>query len=261
MTVRSWRQFTAQDGLPANGVVAIDEDSAGWLWFGTEDGAARVDPATLNLSSAAWPTLPTATPPAKATREPTPTQAARVATPTAQRLPTPTPCGLSPAEAFAPPTATRQISDRLGCPSAEATAGRAAFQPFEAGLMIWRMDNREIDVLAADGSWQRTMDTWDESSRPMTLPSPHQRGCFNRSEGSERCGGSNWGEPALSWAGRWPRSSPMTCGHSPLRAARWSPDPAQRCTSYTPTELGRASKDPETRPTEGQEERAIWTSG
>ena len=46
----NWRQFTAQDGLPSNQVYAIAEDADGWLWFGTRNGAARVDPTTLNLS-------------------------------------------------------------------------------------------------------------------------------------------------------------------------------------------------------------------
>ncbi len=47
---QTWHQFSARDGLPHDHVYAIAEDAAGWLWFGTFDGAARVDPATLNLT-------------------------------------------------------------------------------------------------------------------------------------------------------------------------------------------------------------------
>jgi ligand-binding sensor domain-containing protein len=48
---KDWRQFTARDGLPHDQVYAIAEDADGWLWFGTANGAARVNPATLDLTS------------------------------------------------------------------------------------------------------------------------------------------------------------------------------------------------------------------
>ena len=35
--------FTDRDGIPQNTVMALDFDSAGYLWIGTEDGAARYD--------------------------------------------------------------------------------------------------------------------------------------------------------------------------------------------------------------------------
>ncbi|MBN1811745.1 MAG: hypothetical protein JXA14_07910 [Anaerolineae bacterium] len=48
---RTWQQLTAMDGLPGNGLFAIAEDADGWLWFGTNNGAACVDPATLAWES------------------------------------------------------------------------------------------------------------------------------------------------------------------------------------------------------------------
>jgi hypothetical protein len=140
---QAWQQFTAQNGLPDNAVAAIAEDADGWLWFGTRNGAARVDPAALDLSPVAWPA-------------PTPTPTRRVA-------PTPTPCALSPAEPFALAYASEEVAARLGCPVAEATATNAAFQSFEQGLMFWRADRRDIDVLHTDGWWAGYDDTWDES--------------------------------------------------------------------------------------------------
>jgi photosystem II stability/assembly factor-like uncharacterized protein len=59
---QSWRQFTAQDGLPDNEVYAVAEDTRGQLWFGTAQGAAHLDPSTLNLSPVAWTPLPTPAP-------------------------------------------------------------------------------------------------------------------------------------------------------------------------------------------------------
>jgi hypothetical protein len=51
---RAWRDFTPSDGLPGNIVECIAEDAAGQLWFGTANGAAHVDPATLGLSPVSW---------------------------------------------------------------------------------------------------------------------------------------------------------------------------------------------------------------
>jgi Two component regulator propeller len=158
---QAWRQFTAQDGLPSNEVVAIAEGADGWLWFGTGSGAARVDPATLKLAAVTWPALPTPAPTAHIT--PTPT-------PVAQIAPTPAPCGQLSAEPFATVYRDSQIAARLGCPTAEAATTPAAFQPFELGLMFWRANERRIDVLQADGTWQRFIDTWDES-QPAYDPS------------------------------------------------------------------------------------------
>jgi hypothetical protein len=148
---QAWQQFTAQDGLPDNAVAAMAEDTDGWLWFGTRNGAARVDPAALDLNPVAWPALPETTP-------------------TPQVVPTPTPCALLPAEPFAAALADEEIAAHIGCPVAEATTTGAAFQPFEQGLMFWRADRRDIDVLHTDGWWAGYTDTWDES-QPVDDPS------------------------------------------------------------------------------------------
>jgi hypothetical protein len=154
-----WRQFTAQDGLPANDVSAIAQDAGGsplggdqgWLWFGTENGAARVDPATLDLSPVTWPSAPTPT------SRPGPTLAP------AQMTPTPAPCALPPAEPFAAMHADRRIAEKLGCPLAGPLTTPAAFQPFEQGLMFWRADQHTVYVLNADGRVASYPDTWDDS--------------------------------------------------------------------------------------------------
>ena len=113
----------------------------------------RADPATLDLSPVDWPASPTPTP----------------APPV---VPTPTPCALSPAEPFAAAYADEngEVAARLACPLAEATVTGAAFQPFERGLMFWRADRRDIDVLHTDGWWAGYDDTWDES-QPVDDPS------------------------------------------------------------------------------------------
>jgi hypothetical protein len=166
---RAWRQFTAEDGLPANEVTAIAEDARGLLWFGTDEGAAYVDPAALNLSAVSWLPLPIPAP----TPRGAPTAARPTPTPKAQALPTRTTCDLKPADSFAPALQDGQVARRLGCPSAEAAITRAAFQPFERGLMLWLADERAILVLSANGVWLRYLDTWDESQPdqdPTLLP-------------------------------------------------------------------------------------------
>ena len=45
-----------------------------------------------------------------------------------------------------------------------------AFQPFERGLMFWRADRRDINLLHSDGWWVGYDDTWDES-QPVDDPS------------------------------------------------------------------------------------------
>ena len=141
---QAWWQVTAQDGLPHNEVVVIAEDAKGQLWFGTRNGAARVDPDALNLTPVSW---------------------------TLQVAPTRLPdvCELSPAEPFAAAHADKKIAARLACPTDEATVTWAAFQPFERGLMFWRADLGDIDVLHVDGWWAGYDDTWDET-QPVDDP-------------------------------------------------------------------------------------------
>lgn len=158
---QAWRQFTAQEGLPANQIAAIAEDADGWLWFGTDKGAARVDPATLGLSTPTWPT-------------PRPTPTAAAPSPTPRVAPTPAPCALAPAPAFAAVAADESIAGRLGCPAGEAVTTPAAFEPFERGIMLWRQDRRQIYALQAEGTWASYADTWEDSQPPSdaTLTPP-----------------------------------------------------------------------------------------
>lgn len=169
---RTWQQFTAQEGLPANGVAAIAEEPGGWLWFGTELGAARIDPATLNLSPVVWPATPTQAPPIPTPRpgaSPAP-KATPTRTPAPKASPTPKPCLLVPAAPFVSTYAQGRTGERLGCPSAGLATTPAAFQPFERGQMFWRGDEKAIYVLNADGTWARYVDTWD-ASQPAYDPS------------------------------------------------------------------------------------------
>ncbi|OQY22996.1 MAG: hypothetical protein B6I34_05110 [Anaerolineaceae bacterium 4572_32.1] len=143
---QAWQQFTAQDGLPHNDVAAIAQDTAGQLWFGTRNGAARVEPSALKLNPVAWPTQPA----------PTPTS-------------NPVTCTLPPHDSFAAAYADQDTAARLGCPLAEAAISGAAFQTFEHGLMFWRAASQTIDVLHADGKWTRYNDTWNET-QPLDDP-------------------------------------------------------------------------------------------
>jgi hypothetical protein len=149
---RSWQQFTAQDGLPANDVLALAEDAEGWLWFGTENGAARVDPRQIDLAIVNWPQAP----------EPTPT--AEVVAP-------PTPCALPVDSSFSAALDASALGARLGCPVSEAILIQGAFQPFEYGAMLWRVDELAVLVLREGGPWSQYSDTFDETKDPLYDPS------------------------------------------------------------------------------------------
>ncbi len=49
-----WWDFTTRDGLPSDHVSSMAEDADGRLWFGTTNGAAYVDPRTINLHKIEW---------------------------------------------------------------------------------------------------------------------------------------------------------------------------------------------------------------
>lgn len=38
-----FKHFDTSDGLPSNTVLCMTEDSYGFMWFGTKDGACRYD--------------------------------------------------------------------------------------------------------------------------------------------------------------------------------------------------------------------------
>ena len=50
----------------------------------------------------------------------------------------------------------------IGCPLSPERGIRTAVQPFEAGLLLWRADNREIIVLRVDGVVSTYQDTYQE---------------------------------------------------------------------------------------------------
>jgi len=47
----TFRRLTTSDGLPNNGVDALVADPSGQLWASTDDGVARIDPATFAIQS------------------------------------------------------------------------------------------------------------------------------------------------------------------------------------------------------------------
>jgi len=47
----AFRRLTVSDGLPNNGVDALVADATGQVWASTDDGLARIDPATLSILS------------------------------------------------------------------------------------------------------------------------------------------------------------------------------------------------------------------
>jgi serine/threonine-protein kinase len=123
---------------------------------------------------------------------PTNTSTPLPVTPTSTTTPSPT---LSPTSTLAPPTPSpspRPLADctppitttlvaflentgagSLGCPSGEAVAVAAAWQPFEHGLMLWREDLNLIYTLDAANRWASFGDTWRETdavSDPVLSP-------------------------------------------------------------------------------------------
>jgi DNA-binding beta-propeller fold protein YncE len=150
---QTWQHFTLDSGLPGQKVLAITEDVAGELWFGTDNGAAHIDPANLDLGAVSWkPAGPVPFP----TVAPSPT-------PWTSPTPAPTPGTFQVARAFAAAYSDAWVAALLRLPRDEAVPATSAFQLFERGLMLWRADTKLIYVLRNDGTWSVYGGTWDET--------------------------------------------------------------------------------------------------
>lgn len=93
---------------------------------------------------------------------------------TATPAPTPTPCA-SVVDPRLAPAATPSPLARLGCAAGPAVEIPLAYQPFELGMMFWRGDVRQVDVLRQDGTWESWADTWVEGQPvldPALTPPP-----------------------------------------------------------------------------------------
>lgn len=78
-------------------------------------------------------------------------------------------CHLSVADELA----AQWDATRLGCPATISWSISCAMQPFEHGLMFWRIDQKRIYVLFNDGTWLEFMDNWWEGlppSDPAIIP-------------------------------------------------------------------------------------------
>jgi len=76
--------------------------------------------------------------------------------------------------AFEPVGEFRQAwSPELGCPEAEEKVIWCAWQEFENGYMLWRIDTRKIYVLSLAGAnrghWQEYDDPWEEGKYPTDI--------------------------------------------------------------------------------------------
>ena len=107
--------------------------------------------------------------PPEETPVPSPTSTVEPPTPTPTPIPTPTlACALEPIGEFR----EAWISE-LGCPEDEEKVIWCAWQEFEHGDMLWRIDTGKIYVLSLEGSvrgsWQEYDDPWVEGKYPVDL--------------------------------------------------------------------------------------------
>jgi hypothetical protein len=108
--------------------------------------------------------------PPQETPLPSPTLTVEPPPPTPTATPSPTPaCALEPAGEF---REAWSLED-LGCPEDEEKVIWCAWQEFEHGYMLWRIDTRKIYVLsiegAGGGSWQEYDDPWVEGKYPIDI--------------------------------------------------------------------------------------------
>lgn len=105
--------------------------------------------------------------PPEETPGPSPTPTAEPSTPTPTAIPTPTlSCALEPVGEF-----QEAWNSELGCPEDEEKVIWCAWQEFENGYMLWRIDTGKIYVLEgiAGGNWQEYDDPWVEGKYPTDI--------------------------------------------------------------------------------------------
>jgi hypothetical protein len=100
---------------------------------------------------------------------PPPTSTTEPPTPTPTPIPTPTlACALEPVGEF-----REAWRSEIGCPEEEEKVIWCAWQEFENGYMLWRMDTGKITVLSLEGQdggrWQEYDDPWVEGKYLIDL--------------------------------------------------------------------------------------------
>lgn len=89
-------------------------------------------------------------------------------------VPPPLGCAITPVLGFGRVWSTqRNVSSRLGCPTATEVSIWAAEQLFQGGYMFWRDDTDTIYVIYNNGTWQSFADTWapgEPESDPAVVP-------------------------------------------------------------------------------------------
>lgn len=106
--------------------------------------------------------------PPEETPVPSPTPTVEPPTPTPTAIPTPTPsCALEPVGEF---REAWSLED-LGCPEDEEKVIWCAWQEFEQGYMLWRIDTKKIYAFSLEGAdggrWQEYDDTWVNGKYPI----------------------------------------------------------------------------------------------
>jgi hypothetical protein len=101
---------------------------------------------------------------------PSPTSTVEPPTPTQTPIPTPTlACALEPIGEF-----REAWNSEIGCPEDEEKVIWCAWQEFENGYMLWRIDTKKIYVFYTEstngGSWQEYDDLWAEEKYPDIDP-------------------------------------------------------------------------------------------
>jgi len=107
--------------------------------------------------------------PPEETPVPSPTSTVEPPTPTPTAIPTPTlACAFEPVGEF-----REAWSSGVGCPEDEEKVIWCAWQEFQNGYMLWRIDTRKIYVLSLEGadggSWQEYDDPWVEGKYPTDI--------------------------------------------------------------------------------------------
>lgn len=130
----------------------------------------RIALALAPFLVAAWVTATGACAPQKppeGTPVPSPTSTIQPPTPTSTPIPTPTlACALEPVGEF-----REAWASEIGCPEDEEKVIWCAWQEFEHGYMLWRIDTGKIYVLDGvyKGTWQEYDDPWEEGKYPIDL--------------------------------------------------------------------------------------------
>ncbi|MDA8217951.1 MAG: Ig-like domain-containing protein [Dehalococcoidales bacterium] len=151
------------------GAMLWTESRTVFVLFGNGHWETYPDESVEPTEATSSPTLP---PPTETASQPTP-----VPTPPATVKPTSSPevvaCGESPVRGFGLLYSQQAgVAERLGCALALEQPQKMGVQQFESGQMLWTSADKQVYVLASDGTWKIYADSYVDGEEQSAEEAP-----------------------------------------------------------------------------------------